>query len=76
MKDVLRERVVEEGVALLEEFSRELEDVPETEETHYVLDLCNVLRDDGESVRKDFRLRFQRIVPRWDEGYVVAEKGL
>jgi aspartyl-tRNA(Asn)/glutamyl-tRNA(Gln) amidotransferase subunit C len=71
------EKIRKEGIALLEEFSRELEGVPDTEETHYVLDLKNVLRSDDEGVKKeDFPDKFRKIVPRFEDGYVVAEKGV
>jgi len=71
------EKIKKEGIALLEEFSRELEKVPETEETHYVVDLKNVLRKDAKAVKKeDFPGKMRRIVPRYEDGYVVAEKGV
>lgn len=74
---VSRDRVREEGIALLEGFSRELERVPETEETHYVMDVSNVMREDLEAVRKkEFFSKFERIVPKWEEGYVLCEKGV
>ncbi len=74
---VSRDRIREEGIALLEEFSKELESVPETAETHYVMDVSNVVRDDREGLRKnEFASKFQRIVPKWEDGFVVCEKGV
>jgi aspartyl-tRNA(Asn)/glutamyl-tRNA(Gln) amidotransferase subunit C len=74
---VSRDRIREEGIALLEEFSKELERVPETEETHYVMDVSNVVRDDRDGIRKkEFASKFQRIVPRWEDGFVLCEKGV
>lgn len=70
-------KIRREGMALLEEFSRELSKVPETEETHYVVDLRNVLREDAPPVRKeDFPSRFIKLVPCAEDGYVVVEKGV
>lgn len=71
------EKIKKEGIALLEEFSKALEGVSDTEETHYVIDLKNILRRDGPGVRKeDFPGKLRKIVPRFEEGYVVAEKGV
>ncbi len=70
-------KIREQGVSLIERFSVMLEKIPETEETHYVVDLKNVMREDGKSIRKrDFDKKMERIAPRWDEGYVVAEKAV
>lgn len=72
-----RDKIKNEGVALIEEFSKELERVPQTAETHYVLDVRNVCRDDGPAEKKDsFPGDLKRIVPRWEDGYVVSEKGI
>jgi predicted Asp-tRNA(Asn)/Glu-tRNA(Gln) amidotransferase subunit C len=72
-----KEKIRKEGVTLLEEFSKELESVPETAETHYVLDVRNVCRKDGPGVKIDsFQHDMKKIVPRWEDGYVVSEKGL
>ena len=50
------EKIKKEGVKLLEEFSEVLKDVPETSETHYVVDLKNVQRsDDTPEVKKGFQ---------------------
>ena len=71
------EKIKGEGVKLIEEFSRMLEKVPETEETHYVVDVRNVTRKDGKPVKKKkFPKNLRNIVPRQEDGYVVAEKGV
>jgi predicted Asp-tRNA(Asn)/Glu-tRNA(Gln) amidotransferase subunit C len=68
-------KIREQGIKLIEEFSRMLEKIPETGETHYVLDLKNVTRKDEKAVRKkDFDKKMKRIAPKWEDGYVVAEK--
>ncbi|RLI87925.1 MAG: Asp-tRNA(Asn) amidotransferase subunit GatC [Candidatus Altiarchaeales archaeon] len=70
-------KIRKEGMKLIEEFSRELEKIPETEETHYVVDLKNVTRKDETVVgKKNFSKKLKKIAPRWEEGYVVAEKGI
>lgn len=70
------EKIRREGIRLLEEYSVMLKDIPEGEETHYVTELRNKMRDDGKPVKKkEFREKLRRIAPRWEENYVVAEKG-
>ena len=72
-----KEKIRKEGVDLIEEFSKELEKVPETGETHYVVDVRNVFRNDGTPVKTgSFPADFKRTVPRWEDGYVVSEKGV
>ena len=71
------EKIKKEGIGIIEEFSRMLADIPETVETHYVVDMKNVTREDGEPERKgDFRENMRKIVPKWEDGYVVAEKNV
>jgi predicted Asp-tRNA(Asn)/Glu-tRNA(Gln) amidotransferase subunit C len=71
------EKIRIEGLSLLAEFSRELEKVPETEETHYVVDLRNIVRPDGVPLKKeDFPVKFQKLVPKWEDGFVSVEKGV
>lgn len=69
------DKIRSEGVKLLEEFSDKLKDVPETEETHYVVDLKNVRRPDSGDCG-GFREKFLKLAPKTEEGYVVAEKGV
>ncbi|MDD5112274.1 MAG: Asp-tRNA(Asn) amidotransferase subunit GatC [Candidatus Altiarchaeota archaeon] len=71
-----RERIQKDGVKLLEEFSRMLGNVPESKETHYVVDMKNITRADGPAVMQEgFREKLKRNAPHWDENHVVAEKG-
>lgn len=68
-------KILEEGKKLLDEFSQALKDVPETEETHYVMDLKNVTRADAKgSCDPAFRGKFEKLAPHWDYGYVKVEK--
>jgi predicted Asp-tRNA(Asn)/Glu-tRNA(Gln) amidotransferase subunit C len=72
-----KEKIRKEGVALLEEFSKALESVPETSETHYVLDVRNVCRKDGAGVKQGaYPGDLKKIVPRWEDDYIVSEKGV
>ena len=70
-----REKIKKEGIGIIEEFSRMLAKIPETVETHYVVDMKNVTRDDKKPEKQNFRESMQKLAPKWDEGYVVAEKG-
>ncbi|MFH0861422.1 MAG: Asp-tRNA(Asn) amidotransferase subunit GatC [Candidatus Altiarchaeota archaeon] len=71
------ENIQNEGVKLLEEFSQKLKDVPETGETHYVIDMKNVWRTDGEPANTGgFREKFGKLAPRFENGYIVCEKGV
>ncbi|MFH1788101.1 MAG: Asp-tRNA(Asn) amidotransferase subunit GatC [Candidatus Altiarchaeota archaeon] len=71
------EKIRKEGVKLIEEFSKMLADIPETSETHYVMDMANVWRKDAEPVEcEGFRDKIKKIAPRMEDGYVVAEKGV
>lgn len=68
-------KVLEEGKKLLEEFSEALKDVPDTEETHYVVDLKNVTRPDAPGkCDPDFTKKFEALAPKWDYGYLKVEK--
>ncbi|MFH1721326.1 MAG: Asp-tRNA(Asn) amidotransferase GatCAB subunit C [Candidatus Altiarchaeota archaeon] len=69
------EEIRKTGVKLIEEFSAKLKDIPETEETHYVVDQKNVRRKDGRGVRKEaYSKKFENLVPRYENGFVVCEK--
>ncbi|OYT54032.1 MAG: Asp-tRNA(Asn) amidotransferase GatCAB subunit C [Candidatus Altiarchaeales archaeon ex4484_2] len=71
-----REKIRKDGLKLIDEFSEMLKEVKETDETHYVVDLKNVTRDDGKPERKkEFREKMRRIAPRWEDNHVIAEKG-
>jgi len=67
--------ILEEGKKILEEFSEALKDVPETEETHYVIDLKNVTREDSPgSCSEEFEEKFKKLAPRVVDGYIKVEK--
>lgn len=71
------EKIRGAGVALLEEFSRELERVGEQEESSYVTDQSNVFRSDGEpSVDTGYPARFKALAPKCEDDYIVSEKGI
>ena len=77
LKMLDEEKIKREGVTLLEEFSRGLSKVPETEETHYVMDLKNILREDAAPIKKgEYPSKFLKLAPRTEEDYVVVEKGV
>jgi len=70
-----QKRILEEGKKIIEEFSEKLKGVPETEETHYVIDLKNVtLPDAPGECPVGFRAKFEDLAPRWADGYVKCEK--
>lgn len=70
------EKIRRDGVKIIEEFSKELANIAETSETHYVVDLHNVWRDDAEPAAcEGFRDKLSSNAPRMRDGYVVAEKG-
>ncbi len=72
-----KEKIRKEGVKILEDFSEQLKNVPETKETHYVLDIKNVMRADKKGVmKKNFREKMKKLAPHWEDNYVVAEKGV
>ena len=71
-----REKIKQDGLKLIDEFSKMLEDVKETDETHYVVDIKNVTRDDGKPrMKKEFRKKMGKNAPRWEDNHVIAEKG-
>jgi len=71
-----QERIREQGVKIIEEFSKKLKDIPETKETHYVVDMKNVTRKDGKAVKcEGFRERMKKLAPKWEDNCVACEKG-
>lgn len=64
-----------EGKKILQEFSEKLKDIPDTEETHYVIDLKNITRSDGQGeCPPGFEKKFEKLAPKWGRGYVKVEK--
>jgi len=71
-----RDRIRREGVKLLDEFSSMLANVKETRETHYVVDMKNITREDGEPREcAGFREKIKRNAPLWEGNSFIAEKG-
>jgi aspartyl-tRNA(Asn)/glutamyl-tRNA(Gln) amidotransferase subunit C len=71
------DEIRKQGVKLIEEFSRMLEKIPSSSETHYVVDMKNVWRKDGKPVKTEgFRGKLAKNAPKMEEGFVVAEKGV
>ncbi len=71
-----KERIKKDGIKLIEEFSEMLKDIPRTDETHYVVNLKNIIRTDEKPKKtKNFRQKMKRIAPKWDNNYIVAERG-
>ena len=70
-----RDKIKEQGIRIIEEFSEKLKSVPDTKETHYVVDMKNITRKDAPPVKcEGFRDRMKRIAPKWEEDSIVAEK--
>ena len=71
-----QDKIREQGIKIIEEFSRKLSGVPETKETHYVVDMKNVTRADAKAVQwEGFREKLKRLAPKWENNHVVSEKG-
>jgi predicted Asp-tRNA(Asn)/Glu-tRNA(Gln) amidotransferase subunit C len=70
------DEIRKQGVRIIEDFSKMLKDVPETDETHYVTDMRNVIRADKPSEKREgFDTKMKTLAPKWSRGFVVAEKG-
>jgi len=70
-----QEETLKKGRKIIEEFSEKLKEIPDTEETHYVIDLKNVTRPDGEGrCPAEFQKKFEKLAPKWESGYVKCEK--
>ncbi len=71
-----QEKIKEEAEKVLEELSLALGEV-ELEETYYVLEEINVLREDSTpSEKREFRkLAFKNAPMKDEEGYFIAEVG-
>jgi len=66
-------KIEKEAEKILEKFSKALEDIPELEETHYIVDNVNLTRPDkGEDKDPQKILRNAEID---EEGNLIAEKG-
>lgn len=66
-------KIEKEAEKILEKFSKALENIPELEETHYMVDNVNRTRpDEGEDKNPD---KILRNVHTDEDGNVIAEKG-
>ncbi|REE28917.1 aspartyl-tRNA(Asn)/glutamyl-tRNA(Gln) amidotransferase subunit C [Methanothermobacter defluvii] len=66
-------KIEKEAEKILEEFSRALEEVPELEETYYIVDNLNRTREDEEEKTKPGKIL--RNAPVDDDGNIVVERG-
>ncbi len=65
----------EDGKKILEEFSKNLEEIPDSAEMVYDTEQSNVLRDDDKPVKKDVYDRVMENAPNKDkQGYIIAER--
>ena len=66
-------KIEKEAEKILESFSEALKDIPELEETHYMVDNVNLSREDiAEDKNPEKILRNAHTD---EEGYIIAEKG-
>ncbi len=65
-------KIEKEAEEILKKFSKALKDIPELEETHYIVDNVNLTRPDcGEDKNPDKILRNAEVD---EDGNVIAEK--
>lgn len=71
-----REKIKEEGLRIIEEFSKHLSGIKEenSDETWYVVDVNTVTRNDDTGKDNKFRDKMKELAPRWEENYVKVEK--
>lgn len=66
-------KIEKEAEKILENFSKALQDIPELEETYYIVDNVNLSREDcGEDKNPEKILRNLHVD---EQGHVIAEKG-
>jgi len=66
-------KIEKEAEKILEKFSKALQDIPELEETHYIVDNINLTRVDcGEDKNPEKILRNTQVD---ENGNIIAEKG-
>jgi aspartyl-tRNA(Asn)/glutamyl-tRNA(Gln) amidotransferase subunit C len=66
-------KIEKEAEKILEKFSEALKDIPDLEETHYMVDNVNLTREDG-AVEKNPE-KILRNAHTDEEGNIIAEKG-
>ena len=66
-------KIEKEAELILQKFSKALENIPELEETHYMVDNVNLNRDDaGQDKNPEKILRNTRVD---EQGNLIVEKG-
>lgn len=66
-------KIEKEAEIILEKFSRVLENIPELEETHYIVDNVNLSREDAGKDKNPEKIL--RNAHTDEEGNIIAEKG-
>ncbi|OPY27138.1 MAG: aspartyl/glutamyl-tRNA amidotransferase subunit C [Methanobacterium sp. PtaU1.Bin242] len=66
-------KIEKEAEIILEKFSKALEDIPDLEETHYMVDNVNLSREDAARDKKQDKILRNTNID--EEGNVVVEKG-
>jgi len=66
-------KIEKEAEIILEKFSKVLEDIPELEETHYIVDNVNLSREDMAQDKNPEKILRNANID--EEGNLIAEKG-
>ena len=66
-------KIEKEAEQILEKFSEALKDIPDLEETHYMVDNINLTRDDIAEAKDPEKIL--RNAHTDEEGNIIAEKG-
>lgn len=66
-------KIEKEAEIILEKFSEALKDIPELEETHYMVDNVNLSREDAAEDKNPEKIL--RNAHTDEEGNIIAEKG-
>ncbi|UTB32811.1 MAG: Asp-tRNA(Asn) amidotransferase subunit GatC [Methanobacterium sp. ERen5] len=66
-------KIEKEAEQILEKFSEALKDIPDLEETHYMVDNVNLTRDDIAEDKDPSRI--MRNAHTDEDGNIIAEKG-
>lgn len=66
-------KIEKEANKILQEFSKALENIPDLEETHYLVDNLNLSREDGAKKRDPAKIL--RNAKTDEDGNIIVEKG-
>jgi aspartyl-tRNA(Asn)/glutamyl-tRNA(Gln) amidotransferase subunit C len=66
-------KIEKEGEEILKKFSKALENIPDLEETHYIVDNVNLNREDCAEDKKPEKIMRNANVD--EEGNLIVEKG-